>query len=101
MQALWMILSSLSFASMGVCIKFASSHFNGAEILFYRGVLGIFFMAIYARVVGTPLRTAYPAMHAWRSVVGVVSMAAWFYAISNLPLATAMTLNYMSSIWIA
>jgi len=101
MQALWMILSSLAFASMGVCIKFASSHFNGAEILFYRGVLGIVFMAIYARVVGTPLRTAYPAMHAWRSVVGVVSMAAWFYAISNLPLATAMTLNYMSSIWIA
>jgi drug/metabolite transporter (DMT)-like permease len=28
-------------------------------------------------------------------------MMAWFYAISKLPLATAMTLNYMSSVWIA
>jgi S-adenosylmethionine uptake transporter len=101
MQALWMILSSLFFASMGVCIKYASVHFNNAELLCYRGIIGIFFMAAYARARGTSLRTRYPAMHAWRSVVGVFSMAAWFYAISHLPLATAMTLNYMSSIWIA
>jgi S-adenosylmethionine uptake transporter len=101
MQALWMILASLFFASMGVCIKFASQHFNGAEILFYRGLFGILFMAAYARASRTSLRTPYPAMHAYRSVIGVVSMAAWFYAISNLPLPTAMTLNYMSSIWIA
>ena len=40
-------------------------------------------------------------MHAWRSTVGVVSLGAWFYAIAHLPLATAMTLNYMSSVWIA
>ena len=40
-------------------------------------------------------------MHAWRSLVGVISLAAWFYAIAQLPLATAMTLNYMSSVWIA
>jgi S-adenosylmethionine uptake transporter len=40
-------------------------------------------------------------MHVWRSVVGVTSLAAWFYAIGYLPLATAMTLNYMSSIWVA
>lgn len=101
MQALWMILASLFFASMGVCIKYASSHFNGAEILFYRGIFGMVLIAIYVRTRGTSLRTRYPAMHAWRSVVGVMSMAAWFYAITNLPLATAMTLNYMSSIWIA
>lgn len=101
MQAIWMILASLFFATMGVCIKFASSHFNNAEILFYRGIFGILFMAAFAHARGTSLRTTYPAMHAWRSVIGVTSMAAWFYAISELPLATAMTLNYMSSIWIA
>jgi S-adenosylmethionine uptake transporter len=28
-------------------------------------------------------------------------LAAWFYAIAYLPLATAMTLNYMSGIWVA
>jgi drug/metabolite transporter (DMT)-like permease len=41
-------------------------------------------------------------MHAWRATVGVISLALWFYAIgSGLPLATAMTLNYMSSVWMA
>ena len=101
MQALWMIASSFLFASMGVCVKFASAHFNSAELVFYRGVIGIAFMAAYAHGRDTPLATRVPAMHAWRSVVGVVALSAWFYAIAHLPLATAMTLNYMSSVWIA
>ncbi|MHB1198007.1 MAG: DMT family transporter [Polaromonas sp.] len=101
MQALWMIASSFLFATMGVTVKYASAYFNSAELVFYRGVLGIAFMAVYARATGTSLRTRVPAMHAWRSVIGVVSLSAWFYAIAYLPLATAMTLNYMSSVWIA
>ena len=36
-----------------------------------------------------------------RGVVGVISLWLWFYAIAKLPLATAMTLNYMAPIWIA
>ncbi len=96
-----MLFSSFMFASMGVCVKFASAHFSGAELVFYRGVLGIVFMAVFAHIRGTPLRTRYPAMHAWRSVIDVMSLSAWFYAISHLPLATAMTLNYMSGVWIA
>ncbi len=101
MQALWMIASAFLFASMGVCVKFASLHFTSGELVFYRGVIGIVFMALYARLNGTRLATRYPAMHAKRSVVGVVSLLAWFYALAHLPLATAMTLNYMSSVWIA
>ena len=54
-----------------------------------------------ARRQGVTLGTRYPGMHAWRSLVGVVSLGAWFYAIAGMPLATAMTLNYMSSVWIA
>jgi hypothetical protein len=34
---------------MGVCVKYASEHFNSAELVFYRGILGIMFMAVYAR----------------------------------------------------
>ena len=40
-------------------------------------------------------------MHFWRSLSGTTSLCLWFYAIGGLPLATAMTLNYMSSVWIA
>lgn len=96
-----MLLSSLVFALMGVCIKFASEYFNPLEIVFYRGLVGV--LALYAatRFTKVTLRTTVPSMHLWRCVVGVISLVGWFYAISVLPLATGMTLNYMSSVWIA
>jgi drug/metabolite transporter (DMT)-like permease len=101
MQALWMIAASLLFAVMGVCVKYASVAFTSVELIFYRGVIGVVFIGAFSRMVGTSLRTPFPKMHAWRSLVGVVSLGAWFYAIANLPLATAVAINYMSSIWIA
>ncbi|MEY4420140.1 MAG: hypothetical protein RLZZ498_736 [Pseudomonadota bacterium] len=101
MQALWMLLGAAFFATMGVCVKFGSQHFNSAELVFYRGIVGLVFLAIIAKQNKVSLRTHYPGMHLWRSAVGVLSLSAWFYAIAHLPLATAMTLNYMSSVWIA
>lgn len=101
MQALWMLLAAFFFATMAVCVKIASAWFNAAELVFYRGLIGMLLMALWARSRGETLATRYPGMHAWRSLVGVISLGAWFYAIAFLPLATAMTLNYMSSVWIA
>ena len=101
MSALWMVLASFFFATMAVCVKISSAWFNGAELVFYRGVLGMLFMWLLARGQRVSLGTQYPMMHGWRSLVGVISLGAWFYAIAELPLATAMTLNYMSSVWVA
>jgi len=101
MQALWMLLGAAFFATMGVCVKFGAAHFNSAELVFYRGVVGILFIGVVARQQKVSLRTRYPGMHLWRSFIGVISLSAWFYAIAHLPLATAMTLNYMSSVWVA
>jgi S-adenosylmethionine uptake transporter len=61
----------------------------------------MFILWLLARSQKVTLATRYPGMHAWRSLVGVTSLGAWFFAIAHLPLATAMTLNYMSSVWIA
>lgn len=96
-----MLLAAFLFATMAVCIKFASAHFNSFEIVCYRGLIGVVFLIGLTRMRGVSLRTQIPMMHLWRSVVGVTSLTAWFYAISVLPVATAMTLNYMSSVWIA
>ncbi|MBE7940831.1 MULTISPECIES: DMT family transporter [Ramlibacter] len=101
MQALWMLAAAFFFATMAVCVKFASAWFSSAELVFYRGLLGMLFMWALARRQGVTLGTAYPGSHAWRSLVGVVSLGAWFYALAHLPLATGMTLNYMSSVWVA
>ncbi len=96
-----MVLASLLFATMGVCVKLASEHYATAEIVFYRGMVGAVILAVVAWRQGGTLRTPVPAMHFWRSVSGVLALGLWFYAIGNLPLATAMTLNYMSSVWMA
>jgi S-adenosylmethionine uptake transporter len=101
MQALWMVLGSFFFATMAVCVKYASAWFTSAELVFYRGVLGMLFMWLLARGQGVTLATNYGGMHFWRSLVGVISLGAWFYSLAELPLATSMTLNYMSSVWVA
>ena len=96
-----MVLGAFLFATMAVGIKFASTSFGTAELVLYRGIVSVVFMAVVLRANGTPLRTPVPMMHLWRSTVGVLSLSAWFYAIAHLPLATAMTLNYMSGVWVA
>lgn len=101
MQGLWMVASAFLFATMGVCVKFASASFNSAELVFWRGIVGVVFIGLLARRQGVTLATRYGGMHLWRSVIGTFSLGCWFYAIAHIPLSAAMTLNYMSSIWIA
>lgn len=102
MSAPWlMVVASFLFATMGVCVKLASNQYSAGEIVFYRGLTGVGLVWAWSRWRGTSLRTALPAMHFWRSLSGVIALCLWFYAIGKLPLATAMTLNYMSSVWMA
>ncbi|GIX25585.1 MAG: membrane protein [Caldimonas sp.] len=96
-----MVLSSLLFATMGVCVKYASAYYSSGEIVFYRGLVGATSIALLVWRRGGSLRTSVPGMHFWRSLSGVLALSLWFYAIGGLPLATAMTLNYMSSVWMA
>ncbi|OWW20544.1 DMT family transporter [Noviherbaspirillum denitrificans] len=101
MQSLWMLFASFVFSIMGICVKFASQTYSVAEIVMYRGMVGMVFLAGLIAVRGGTLRTSLPWHHVWRGVVGVTALWMWFYSIGKLPIATGMTLNYMSSIWIA
>jgi S-adenosylmethionine uptake transporter len=96
-----MLLASFFFATMAVGVKVASGSFTTFELVFFRGLVGMVFMGLVLHTQGISLKTPVPAMHAWRSAIGVLSLGAWFYAIAHLPLATAMTLNYMSGVWVA
>jgi len=96
-----MVSSSFLFALMGVCVKLASAHYGTGEIVFYRGIIGTLVMGLHTWQLGDTLRTRVPAMHFWRSITGVTALCLWFYAIGKLPIATAVTLNYASSVWMA
>ncbi len=93
--------AALLFALMGALVKQAALRYGAGELVFYRSLIGLVLMAGVMRVRGVDWRTSVPAMHISRSVTGTVSMCLWFVSLQALPLATAMTLNIMSSVWIA
>ncbi|MBC3917619.1 DMT family transporter [Undibacterium sp. CY18W] len=101
MQSLWMLVASFLFSIMGVCVKLASVDYSTSEIVAYRGAIGMLMIAMLVRWQGGTLRTGMPYHHIGRGLIGVIALWLWFYAISKLPLAMAVTLNYMSPIWIA
>lgn len=96
-----MALATVLFACMGVCVKLASEHFGTAAVVGMRGFVGAAMMAAIAWGTGTSLRTSVPRLHVQRGLSGVLALSLWFYCIGHLPLATAVTLNYMSSVWMA
>ncbi|MBI3716806.1 MAG: EamA family transporter, partial [Betaproteobacteria bacterium] len=100
MTSSWMLVAGALFATMGVFAKFLANQFNGAELSFYRSLIG--FAAVGAFVVWKrqSIRTQFLIGHFWRGLTGTISLVAYFYALTQLPLATAITLNYTSPLWL-
>jgi S-adenosylmethionine uptake transporter len=101
MQSLWMIAASFFFAGMSVCAKLASDDYSAAEIVFYRSFINLLAMAALVRMHGISVRTPLWMLHILRSGSGCFSLILYFYAISMLPLATAVTLSYTSPLFLA
>jgi S-adenosylmethionine uptake transporter len=96
-----MVIATLLFAGMGVCVKKASVEVSTGEVVFFRGLVGAVMMGLLAWGRQLSLATSVPGLHLWRGFAGVTALSLWFYAIGHMPLATAVTLNYMSSVWMA
>jgi drug/metabolite transporter (DMT)-like permease len=101
MQSLWMIAASLLFACMGVCVKLGSAQFAAAELVFWRGFIATLIIGSYILLSRLPLATPHARTHVARGLAGFVSLVMYFYAISVIPLATAVTLNYTSPLFLA
>jgi S-adenosylmethionine uptake transporter len=101
MQSLWMLVASLLFACMGVCVKFAAATHSAVEITFYRSFVSLILMFGLVRLNRVALATPHWRWQISRGVVGFSALFAYFYAITLMPLATAVTLNYTSAIFLA
>ena len=101
MQSLWMLFATFLFSLMSVCVKFVSDDYSTTEIVMYRSLVGAIVIGALMAVRGKSFRTRFPFAHLWRGVVGATAFGLWFFSMAKLPIATAMTLNYMSPIWIA
>ena len=100
-----MLVAAALFALMGVLVKHASAHFSSAELVFYRSIFGLLaiggVIAVQHGSLLTPLATPYLKVHFWRGLSGFAALVLFFYAISRLPLATAVTLNYTAPLFLA
>ncbi len=101
MQSLWMIVASLLFACMGVCVKLGAAHFSTGELVFYRGFVGFLLMALLVRWQRIPPATPHWRLQLSRGLSGTLSLMCYFFALGVLPLATAVTLSYTSPLFVA
>ena len=86
---------------MGVCVKLAAATHSAGEIVFYRSFLSLLLMLGVVRLRGVALTTPHWRWQVSRGLVGFSALFAYFWAITLLPLATAVTLNYTSAIFLA
>lgn len=93
-----MLAAGFLFGCMGVLVKLGAEQFSSAELVFYRSAFGLLFVIPLIRHNG--LATPHWRGHLWRGLSGTVAMMLFFFCITALPLATAITLNYTSSLFL-
>ena len=96
-QSLWMIGASIAFSGMAAAIKLAAGvGVPVSHIIFYRGALSVVAMSLYLKYRRLPLRSAHWKAHLRRALAGYAGLVAYVVALTLLPLATAVSLNYTS-----
>jgi len=96
-----MLVAGALFATMGVVAKLLGNQFSGAELALYRSLIGLIAVGTFVIFRRESLVTPFWRGHFWRGLTGTISLIGYFYAMLKLPLATAVTLNYTSPIWLA
>jgi len=100
MGALWMLVAGFLFGCMGVFVKLGAEYFSHIELVFYRSFLGLLMIYAVIRHRGLSLSTHHLKQHLWRGVSGTIALMLYFYCITVLPLATAVTLNYTAPLYL-
>ena len=96
-----MLVAALGFAIMGTLVKVGAAKFSSTELVFYRSIFGLIGIYAYIFAKKLPLKTPVMVKQMSRALIGLTSLALFFYAIAHLPLATAITLNYTSALFLA
>lgn len=99
--ALWMSLSIASFLAMTVAGRETTDILNVFEVMELRSIIGLLIlMPLVMREGGfRAMRTNRPWIHIWRNVVHYSGQAAWLYALTLIPLAVLVSIEFTSPIW--
>lgn len=98
-----MIVAAFLFVLMSILVKNAGTKLGMHlyELAFWRSLLPALMIFCGTLVRGQTLKTPFFVGHIKRSVAGTTALLLSFYGLSQLPLATSVTLNYTSVVFIA
>ena len=93
--------AGLMFALAGMGIKMAEESLSSFEVLFWRNVLSLaILMPWVIRYWPRSMRPAHRGLMAMRGVALVAALLCYYHAVSVLPLAEAVLLNFSSPIFV-
>lgn len=95
-----MLVAGFLFGWMGVFVKLGAQYFSNTELVFYRSFIGLLMIYAFIWRQGGSVATRHLGGHMWRSISGTIAMLFFFYCITVLPLATAVTLNYTAPLFL-
>ncbi|WP_202362548.1 DMT family transporter [Mesorhizobium sp. L-2-11] len=101
--AFWMALSIASFLTMSVAGRATTAELNVFQVLELRSVIGLFILLPLVMMSGgfAAMRSNRPTAHIARNVVHFIGQAAWLYALTLIPLAVLISIEFTTPIWTA
>ena len=93
-----MLLAGIFFAMMNVSVKYIP-HIPAIEIVWFRSVFSLIFTVIVLGKKGIPIFGNNKANLITRGIVGSISLILFFYTLQRIPLASAVTMQYLSPIF--
>lgn len=101
--ALWMALSIASFLGMTVAGRETTNALNVLQVTELRSVVGFIILLPLVMASGgfSAMRTKRPMQHVARNVVHYMGQAGWLYALTLIPLAELVSIEFTTPIWTA
>ncbi|RAZ84596.1 EamA/RhaT family transporter [Mesorhizobium hawassense] len=101
--ALWMALSIASMLAMSVAGRETTAELNVFQVLELRSVIGFFILLPVVMMSGgfAAMRTERPLAHLARNVIHYTGQAAWLYALTLIPLAVLISIEFTTPMWTA
>jgi drug/metabolite transporter (DMT)-like permease len=96
-----MVASTVLFAFMIICIRFAAREVHAFEATFFRNFFGLVFaLPLLLRAGTRTLHTNRFQLYVLRCVVGVGAMLTGFWALVHMPLVQAIALSYTTPLFV-
>ncbi len=96
-----MLAATVMFGFMTICIRLATQQMHAFEVAFFRNFFGLVFaLPLLFRHGPGLLQTRKLPLYFARCVIGLTSMLCTFWAISQLPLAQAVSISYATPLFV-